>query len=124
MGEIEGIIQLYLKDSGLIEKKIKEIQLTLNEEAVKSLNTSMNGYKPKTMYYTRKDGTRVQRYRRTGHTMDSIQSSYEMSGLNGVVNAYLNQGAGDYGKYVEENSIWGGYHFLKKGLESTLNRYK
>lgn len=115
MGDIQGIIQLYLQDSGIIAEKISEIQLTLNEDVVTSLNNSMNSAKPKYLNKT---------YVRTGHTMDSIQSDYEMTGLNGVVNAYLNQGDADYGKYVESNSIWGGYHFLEKGLEATISKYK
>lgn len=119
MSGMSDIIKVYLTDSGLIEDKIKEIQLTLNENVVRTLNTNMNNAKPKYLELPRK-----QQYKRTGHTMDSIQSDYTMNGLNGIVSAYLNQGADDYGKYVESNSIWGGYHFLEGGLEKTLQQYK
>lgn len=109
MGEVSDIINLYIKDSGLFEDKVKEIQLYMEEQTVLSLNESMNSYTPKG------------NYKRTGHTMDSIRTEYTVDGLTGVVRAYLSQD--DYTKYVDENSIWGGYHFFKGGLERTMEMY-
>ena len=109
MGEITDYINLYIKDSGVFEEKVKEIQLTLQEQTVLHLNEGMNSYTPKT------------NYKRTGHTADSIRSEYTVDGLTGIVRAYLSQD--DYTKYVDENSIWGGYHFFKGGLEKTMTLY-
>jgi hypothetical protein len=114
--EITEIVNLYLQDSDVLENKIKEIQLYLDEQTKLSLNEGMNSYRPKYL-----DLPEAQQYQRTGHTMDSIRSDYEISGLTGTVRGYLSQD--DYTKFVDVNSIWGGYEFFKGGLEATMNLY-
>ena len=109
MGEVTDIIELYLKEGDSFEERVKEIQLDLQEQTILHLNEGMNGYTPKT------------NYQRTGHTADSIRSEYTVDGLEGIVRCYLSQD--DYTKYVDENSIWGGYHFFQGGLERTMSLY-
>lgn len=109
MGEITDTVNLYIKDSGLFEETVEEIQLYMEEQTKLTLNEGMNNYTPKS------------NYKRTGHTADSIRTEYSVTGLTGIVRAYLSQD--DYTKYVDENSIWGGYHFFKGGLEATIKGY-
>ena len=116
MGEITEYLNLYIKDSGLFEEKVKEIQLSLEEQTKLTLNKGMNSYTPKY-----KSLPKSQQYKRTGHTMDSIRSEYTVNGLTGIIRCYLSQD--DYTKYVDENSIWGGYHFFKGGLERIMKMY-
>lgn len=117
MGEITDILELYIKDSGLFEDKVKEIQTDLEEQTKLHLNEGMNSYSPK--YLSLPES---QQYQRTGHTADSIMTEYRMgSELTGIVRCYLSQD--DYTKYVDENSIWGGYGFFKGGLERTMEMY-
>lgn len=111
MGEISDVLDLYVRDEGLFEREVKEIQLLMQEQTVLHLNEGMNNYTPKG------------NYRRTGHTADSIRTEYKMEDdLTGIVRAYLSQD--DYTKYVDQNSIWGGYHFFKGGLERTMRMYR
>ena len=116
MGEITDYIRLYIKDNEVFADKVKEIQLSLEEQTKLSLNKGMNSYTPKY-----KSLPPSQQYKRTGHTADSIRSEYSIEGLTGIIRCYLSQD--DYTKYVDENSIWGGYHFFKGGLEKTMALY-
>lgn len=116
MGEIKDFVELYIQDSGLFEEKVKEIQLDLEEQTKLSLNTGMNSYTPKY-----RSLPQSQQYKRTGHTADSIRSEYTIQGKTGIIRCYLSQD--DYTKYVDENSIWGGYHFFKGGLEAIISMY-
>ena len=117
MGEITDFINLYIQDEGLFEDKIQEIQLYLEEQTKLTLNEGMNSYIPKY-----KSLPPSQQYKRTGHTMDSIITEYTVNGLTGIIRAYPSQD--DYTKYVDENSIWGGYHFFEGGLTRTMEMYK
>lgn len=116
MGEITDFINLYIQDEGLFEEKVREIQLYMEEQTKLTLNTGMNSYTPKYLSLPRS-----QQYKRTGHTADSIRTEYTVNGLTGIIRAYLSQD--DYTKFVDENSIWGGYHFFKGGLEKTIALY-
>lgn len=117
MGELTDFINLYIEDEGLFEEKVQEIQMSLEEQTKLSLNIGMNSYTPKYLSLPPS-----QQYKRTGHTMDSIMTEYTVHGLKGIIRAYLSQD--DYTKFVDENSIWGGYHFFKGGLEKTLALYR
>ena len=116
MAEITDTLNLYIKESGVFEETVKEIQLYMEKETKLSLNQSMNNASPAYLSLPKS-----QQYKRTGHTADSIRSEYSVDGLTGIVRAYLSQD--DYTKYVDENSIWGGYHFFKGGLDKTIARY-
>ena len=116
MGEVADYINLYIKESGLFEEKVKEIQLSLEEQTKLALNEGMNSYTPKY-----RSLPKSQQYKRTGHTADSIRSEYKVDDLTGLVRCYLSQD--DYTKYVDENSIWGGYHFFQGGLDRVIKLY-
>ena len=116
MGEISDIVYFYLKDCGVFEEKVKEIQEYLEEQMKLTLNEGMNSYRPAYL-----DLPPAQQYQRTGHTADSIRTEYTVDDLEGLVRGYLSQD--DYTKYVDENSIWGGYHFFQGGLEKVMDLY-
>ena len=110
MGEITDFINLYLKSSDLLEDKLDEISLTLNEKIQNQLYTGHG--------------------RDTGNLRDSIQSDYDLKdGLTGIVRAYIGDFA-PYGVYVNvghtlrNNEWWEGYHFLEEGLEETVALYR
>ena len=68
MGEITDTVNLYIKDSGVFEERVKEIQSYMEEQTKLTLNKGMNSYTPKS------------NYTRTGHTEDIIRTEYYVSG--------------------------------------------
>ena len=110
MGEITDFIVLYLESSDLLEDKLDEIALKLNEKIQNQLYTGHG--------------------RITGNLRDSIQSDYDLEdGLTGIVRAYIGDFA-PYGAYVDDGHTlrndewWEGYHFLEEGLDETVALYR
>ena len=131
MGEITDFIQLYIEDAGILEEKLDEIALTLNENIQNKL------------YYGHG--------RITGNLRDSIQSDYALqSPKEGVVRARIEGTATKYGWAVNDGydafdiyakpgsalkTPYGpfkkvhhpgfeGYHFMEEGLEETVVLYR
>lgn len=107
MGEIKDFINLYIKDSGMIEDKLSEI----------SLNLTMN----------------IQDELRPGHGYirgdlhNSIQSNFRVNTTGGVVEAYSKIYYApfvDDGHRLRNGEWWEGYHFMEKGLEATVAMYR
>ena len=112
MGEISNIIDLYIPTAPEYIDKIKEISLYSKEQSVLTLNQGMNSY-PKKRYW-----------KITGNTMRSIKTDFIVDNAFGVVRGYVDEGTSPYGPYVDRgHHSWGGYQFLKGGLEATLKRY-
>ena len=131
MGEITDFIQLYIQDEGILEEKLDDIALTLNEHIQNQLYTGHG--------------------RITGNLRDSIQSDYALqSPTEGIVRARIEGTATKYGWAVNDgydafdiyakpgsalNTPYGlfkkvhhpgfeGYHFMEDGLEETVALYR
>lgn len=129
MGEITEFIKLYIEDSNLIEDKLDEIALVLNENIQNQL---YHGHG-----------------RITGNLRDSIQSDYSTQTGGGIVRAYIgdsapygwavNDGYDAFDIYAKPGSAlntpyglfkkvhhpgFGGLGFMESGLEETVALYR
>ena len=99
MGEITDIVELYIKDSDILEDTAQDVSHDLEDNIKLMISPGMVGYD-------------------TGHLHDSIVSNYAVSGDVAVVMAWY---GADYGQYWYR---WiGGTDFMQDGLELTMNMY-
>ena len=106
MGEIQNIVDIYLRESDIIENKVKEIWQTMR------LNWD------KLLY----DG----HGRQTGTLLSDLQINtiYNYNDLAGVVEGRYTV---EYGKYVDnpnhEYERFEGYQFMQEALEMIMSQY-
>ena len=99
MGEITDIVELYIKDSDILEDTAKDVSHDLEENIKNIISPGSVGYD-------------------TGHLHDSIVSNYSVGDGFAVVMAWY---GADYGQYWYR---WiGGTDFMQDGLEATMNLY-
>lgn len=99
MGNVTDIVELYIKDSSLIEDTAKDVSKDLEENIKQMIGPGMVGYD-------------------TGHLHDSVTSDYAVADGVAVVMAWY---GADYGQYWYR---WiGGTDFMQDGLEMTMAMY-
>ena len=100
MGEIKDIIEIYIKDSSLLEDKVKEISTNLETNIKNVIAPGKVGYD-------------------TGHLHDTIISNH---GVTANIGYIIGSYHADYGKYWYR---WkGGKDFMTQGLKETMEMYK
>ena len=100
MGEIKDIVEIYIKDSDILEDKAIEISTTLETNIKNVIAPGKVGYD-------------------TGHLHDTILSDHSTKDTFAIITGWY---SADYGKYWYR---WkGGQDFMKQGLKETLRLYK
>ena len=100
MGEIKQIVEIYIKDSNILEEEAKKISASLEANIQDVIAPGKVGYD-------------------TGHLHDSIIGNYTVLSKLAIVDASYHA---DYGQYWYR---WkGGKDFMKQGLKKTLEMYK
>lgn len=100
MGEITEFVELYVKNSDILEDKAKEISNSLEDNIKNIIAPGKVGYD-------------------TGHLHDNVLSNYTVNGNTALVIGWYTP---DYGQYWYR---WkGGVDFLKGGLEKTVELYR
>ena len=99
MGEIKDFVELYIKESDILEDKASEISRSLEENIQDVIGPGQVGYD-------------------TGHLHDSVISDFQANDSIAVVTAWYSE---DYGQYWYR---WkGGVDFMNEGLEKTIALY-
>ena len=104
MGEVKDIVDIYLKDSDILEEKAKEVSHSLEENIKNIIPPGSYGYD-------------------TGALHDSIASHPSVSWPAAVVIGSYHK---DYGKYIDQGTRRGikAVKFMEKGLKKTLEMYR
>ena len=108
MGEIKDFINLYIEDSGMIEKELNELTMNLTANIQNQLEPGHGWI--------------------TGNLHDSINSNVKShKGSHATIEAYTKI---EYAPFVDDGHTlrngewWEGYHFMEKGLDETVAMYR